>query len=156
MLRRLPPLIAAVCLAAGCGGDAGGAAERPKPAPDPARAADEMAVRCGLARPVPGRIPAIVPEGLLPPGAFIAQGRRTGSSARATILLPLGFAQAHRTLAANAERAGYSVIFSEQELLEAEVYISSPGGLVKFRIYGSRQCPDSASQALFERSYTEG
>ena len=34
--------------------------------------------------------------------------------------------------------------------------MSSPGGLIKFRIYGSRQCPDSASQVLFERSYTEG
>ena len=141
------------CLAVGCGSGE----ERPaKPKPDPARAADEMAIRCGLARPVPGEVPAIVPEGLLPPGSFIARARRTGSSARATILLPLGFGAAHQTLSANAEKAGYEVIFSEQELLEAEVYMSSPGGLIKFRIYGSRQCLDSASQVLFERSYTEG
>ena len=140
-------------LLAGCGG---GEKRPAKPKPDPARAADEMAIRCGLARPVPGEVPAIVPEGLLPPGSFIARARRTGSSARATILLPLGFGAAHQTLSANAEKAGYSVIFSEQELLEAEVYMSSPGGLIKFRIYGSRQCPDSASQVLFERSYTEG
>lgn len=156
MLRRLPPLLAAACLAAGCGGDAGGAERRAKPAPDPARTAGELAARCGLSRPVPAPVPAVVPEGLLPPGAFIAQARRTGSSARATILLPLGFVAAHRVLAENAERAGYSVIFSETELLEAEVYMSSPGGLVKFRIYGSRRCPDSASQVLFERAYTEG
>ena len=140
-------------LLAGCGG---GDKRPAEPKLDPARVADEMAVRCGLARPVPGEVPAIVPEGLLPPGSFIARARRTGSSARATILLPLGFGAAHRTLAANAEKAGYTVIFSEQELLEAEVYMSSPGGLIKFRVYGSRQCPDSASQVLFERSYTEG
>ena len=141
------------CLVAGCGDG-----EKPpaKPRLDPVRAADEMAIRCGLARPVPGEVPAIVPEGLLPPGSFIARARRTGSSARATILLPIGFVAAHQTLSANAQKAGYSVIFSEQELLEAEVYMSSPGGLIKFRIYGSRQCPDSASQVVFERSYTEG
>ena len=148
-------LVAVACLAmGGCGGD-----EDPrdvKPRIDPAQTADDLAIRCGLARPVPGEVPAIVPEGLLPAGSYIARGRRTGSSARATILLPLGFTEAHRVLAANAERAGWSVIFSEQELLEAEVYMSSPGGIVKFRIYGSRQCPDSASQVLFERSYTEG
>jgi hypothetical protein len=153
---RLPSLLAVACLAtAGCGGD-GDAKGAPKPRVDPARAADQLAVRCGLARPEPGAVPAIVPEGLLPPGSYIARARRTDSSARATILLPMGFVDAHATLSANAEKAGYSVIFSEQELLEAEVYMSSPGGLVKFRIYGSRLCPDSASQVLFERSYTEG
>jgi hypothetical protein len=141
------------CLVVGCGtGDAPPA----KPKLDPASAAEEMAIRCGLARPVPGEVPAIVPEGLLPPGSFIARARRSGSSARATILLPLGFGAAHQTLAANAAKAGYKVIFSEQELLEAEIYLSSPGGLIKFRIYGSRQCPETASQVLFERSYTEG
>ena len=141
------------CLVAGCGG---GEKRAPAPTVDPARAADEFAVRCGLARPVPGEVAAIVPEGLLPPGSFIARARRTASSARATILLPMGFGAAHQTLSANAEKAGFSVIFSEQELLEAEVYLSGPGGIMKFRIYGSRQCPDTASQALFERSYTEG
>ncbi len=148
-------LLAAACLAGGCGEDGDGA-EPSKPKVDPARVADDLAIRCGLARPVPGEVPAIVPEGLLPPGSYIARARRTGSSARATILLPIGFGEAHQTLAANAKKAGLSVIFSEQELLEAEVYMSGPGGLVKFRIYGSRQCPEAASQALFERSYTEG
>ena len=148
------PFLAAACLAAGCGG--GSEPREPKPRVDPARSADELAIRCGLARPVPGKVPAIVPEGLLPPGSFIARARRTGSSARATILLPIGFTAAHQTLSANAKKAGFSVIFSEQELLEAEVYMSTPGGLVKFRIYGSRQCPETASQVLFERSYTEG
>lgn len=153
MLRRLTPLACAFALAA-CGG--GEERERPKPRVDPARAADDLAVRCGLARPVPGEVPAIVPEGILPPGSFIARGRRSGASARATILLPLGFAAARQVLSDNAQRSGFKVIFSEQELLEAEVYMSGAGGLVKFRIYGSRQCPDTASQALFERSYTEG
>ena len=152
--RVLITVVAAACAAAGCGGDDEPKAAKPKL--DPARAADEFAIRCGLARPVPGEVPAIVPEGLLPPGSYIARARRTGSSARATILLPLGFSAAHQTLSANAEKAGFSVIFSEQELLEAEVYMSSPGGIMKFRIYGSRQCPDTASQVLFERSYTEG
>jgi hypothetical protein len=150
---RLARLLAIALLASGCGGEE---KREARPRVDPAIAADELAVRCGLARPVPGEVPAIVPEGLLPPGSYIARARRTESSARATILLPIGFAAAHATLSANAKRAGYSVIFSEQELLEAEVYMSSPGGLVKFRIYGSRLCPDSASQVLFERSYTEG
>lgn len=157
MLRRLPTLLAVtVLLPAGCGGGGSGDAKPPAPKVDSAQGADELAVRCGLARPVPGEVPGVVPEGLLPPGSFVARARRTGSSARATILLPIGFQEAHRVLAANAERAGYSVIFSEQELLEAEVYLSGPGGLAKFRVYGSRRCPDSASQALFERSYTEG
>ncbi len=155
MRRRGLILIVAVACLAGCGGgDAEPRAKKPRV--DPARAADDFAIRCGLARPVPGEVPAIVPEGLLPPGSYIARARRTGSSARATILLPLGFSAAHQTLSANAEKGGFSVIFSEQELLEAEVYMSGPGGLIKFRIYGSRQCPDTASQALFERAYTEG
>ena len=152
--RVLITLFAAAGLAAGCGGE--GEPKAAKPKLDPARTADDLAIRCGLSRPVPGEVPAIVPEGLLPPGSYIARARRTGSSARATILLPLGFSAAHQTLSANAEKAGFSVIFSEQELLEAEVYMSSPGGIMKFRIYGSRQCPDGASQVLFERSYTEG
>ena len=159
MLRRLLPTAACACLVAGCGGSGGSGADRrdpPKPRVDPARAADQLALRCGLARPVPGKVPAIVPEGILPPGSYIVRGRRSGASARATILMPLGFVAASQALAANAERSGFKVIFSEQELLEAEVYLSGAGGLVKFRIYGSRQCPDSASQALFERSYTEG
>lgn len=156
MRLALPLLLVAAVLAA-CGGDGRPAAKPAKQAaPDPARAADELAARCGLARPVPEKVPAIVPDGILPPGAYIVRGRRSGSSARATILLPLGFADAHRTLAANAAKSGFKVIFSEQEPLEAEVYLSGPGGLVKFRIYGSRQCPDTASQALFERAYTEG
>ena len=154
MLRRLLP-IASACVLCACGGS-DEPPERRTPRVDPARTADELAIRCGLARPVPGEVPAIVPEGILPPGAYIARGRRTGSSARATILLPLGFAAARETLSVNAEKVGFKVIFSEQELLEAEVYMSGPGGLIKFRIYGSRQCPDTASQALFERSYTEG
>lgn len=151
-------MIAVSAVLGGCGGGDAPDAEhvQPRRVADPARAADELAVRCGLVRPVPGEVPAIVPEGLLPPGSYIVKGKRTGSAARATILLPLGFDTAMRTLSANAERAGFKVIFSETELLEAEVYLSGPAGLVKFRIYGSRQCPDSASQALFERSYTEG
>jgi hypothetical protein len=153
---RHPLPLLSLCVLAGCGGGSGERADPPEPRADPARAADELAIRCGLARPVPGEVPAIVPEGILPQGAYIARGRRSGSSARATILMPLGFAAARATLAENAERAGFKVIFSEQELLEAEVYMSGPGGLVKFRIYGSRQCPEAASQALFERSYTEG
>src|SRR5688500_15360582 len=109
-VRRAIPMLLVASLAAGCGG-----ADKPSPAPkpNPARTADELAIRCGLARPVPGEVPGIVPEGLLPPGSFVARARRTGSSARATILLPLGFTDAHRTLSANAEKAGFSVIFSE-------------------------------------------
>lgn len=150
-------LLAAVAFT-GCGGGDGStpAKAKKRPAVDPAQAADQMAIRCGLVRPVPGEVPAIVPEGILPPGAYIARGRRTDSAARATILLPLGFEAAHATLSANANKTGFKVIFSEQEPLEAEIYLSGPAGLIKFRIYGSRQCPDSASQALFERSYTEG
>lgn len=154
-MRRLAALLCLLLLA-GCGGGETAKRERPPAGVDPARAADELALRCGLARPVPEEVPAIVPEGLLPPGSYIVRGRRSGSSARATILMPLGFGAAHQALAANAKRAGFKVIFSEQEPLEAEVYLSGAGGLVKFRIYGSRQCPDGASQALFERSYTEG
>lgn len=146
----------AIALAATLAGCGQGEQERPRRAVDPARAADELALRCGLVRPVPGAVPAIVPEGLLPPGSYIIKGRRTGSSARATILLPMGYTAAMAALSANAEKSGFKVIFSETELLEAEVYLSGAGGLVKFRIYGSQRCPDSASQALFERSYTEG
>ena len=145
----------AAAVVAGCVGD-GPERERPRRVVDPARTADALAIRCGLVRPVPGEVPAIVPDGLLPPGSYIVKGKRTGSAARATILLPLGYAAAMQTLSTNAQKSGFEVIFSETELLEAEVYLSGPGGLVKFRIYGSRQCPDSASQALFERSYTEG
>lgn len=160
-MRRLAVLSTlAAAVLAGCGGGDGSASApaAPKPqraAPDPARAADELAIRCGLVRPVPGEVPAIVPEGILPAGSFIARARRTDSAARATILLPIGFSEAHQTLSANANRTGFKVIFSETEALDAEVYLSGPGGLMKFRIYGSRQCAD-ASQALFERSYTEG
>lgn len=153
-MLRLLPLSLCACLLAACGGS--DAPPQRKARVDPARAADELAIRCGLARPVPGEIPAIVPEGLLPAGSYIVRGRRTGSSARATILMPLGFSVAHQTLAANAAKAGFKVIFSEQELLEAEVYMSGPGGIIKFRVYGSRRCPEGASQALFERAYTEG
>ncbi len=153
-MRLRLPLLLILFAVAGCGG--GGDAPPERKAANPARTADDLAIRCGLIRPVPGEVPAIVPEGLLPPGSFIARARRTGSSARATILLPLGYVAAHQALANNAEKAGFKVIFSETELLEAEVYLSGAGGLVKFRLYGSRQCPDTASQALFERSYTEG
>jgi hypothetical protein len=152
-VRKLLPVVLLFVLV-GCGGS--GEDKPPRKVADPASTADELAIRCGLVRPVPGKVPAIVPEGLLPPGSYIARGRRTGSSARATILLPIGYTLAHQTLAANAGKAGFKVIFSEIEPLEAEVYLSGAGGLIKFRLYGSRQCPDTASQALFERSYTEG
>lgn len=153
---RSSGLLAIVVAAALAGCGAGERDERPRPAAKPPATADDLAIRCGLLRPAPGEVEAIVPEGLLPSGSFIAQARRSGSSARATILLPMGFQAAQRALAENAPRAGFKVIFSEQEPLEAEVYLSGSGGLVKFRIYASRQCPDSASQALFERAYTEG
>jgi hypothetical protein len=157
-MRRCVALLLAAALLAGCGDAADGKPDPPRKraAPDPARVADELAIRCGLLRPVPGTVPAIVPPGLLPQGAFIAKGRRTGSAARATILMPIGVTLALQTIAANATKAGFEVIFSEQEPGEAEVYLSGPGGLVKFRMYGSRTCPEAATQALFERSYTEG
>ena len=159
MRRPFLLLCIAAAVASGCGGEESGGEPAPakkRPAVDPAVAADELAVRCGLVRPTPGKVPAIVPDGILPPGAYIARGKRTGSAARATILLPLGFAEAQQVLSANANKTGFKVIFSEQEPLDAEVYLSGPAGLIKFRIYGSPRCPDSASQALFERSYTEG
>jgi hypothetical protein len=145
-----------MALTAGCGGEGAATPVVKRRAPDPAQIADALAIRCGLLRPVPGTVPAIVPPGLLPVGSYIAKGRRTGSAARATILLPIGPALAMQTIAGNAPKAGFEVIFSETEPGEAEVYLSGPGGLVKFRMYGSRQCPEAATQALFERSYTEG
>jgi hypothetical protein len=107
-------------------------------------------------RPTPGKVPAIVPEGILPPGSYIARGRRTSAAARATILIPMGLTVAHQTLSVNANKTGFKVIFTEQEAFDSEIYLSGPAGLIKFRLYGSRTCPDTASQALFERSYTEG
>jgi hypothetical protein len=157
MARRLAAVLLAAVLLAGCGDAADGKPEQKRRrAPDPAQAADQLAIRCGLLRPEPGTVPAIVPPGLLPPGAYIAKGRRTGSAARATILMPIGVTLALQTISSNATKAGFEVIFSEQEPGEAEVYLSGPGGLVKFRMYGSRTCPEAATQALFERSYTEG
>ena len=153
---RTSALALALFLLAGCGGGGGDEDRGSRKVVDPIRTADELAIRCGLARPVPEKVPAIVPEGLLPPGSYIARGRRSQSSARATILLPLGYTAAHQTLSANGEKAGFKVIFTEIEPLEAEIYLSGAGGLIKFRLYGSRQCPEAASQALFERSYTEG
>ena len=147
---------------AGCGDEPGTGAAGPTPtasaaAGGDARAvADALAERCGLVRPVPGTPMDIVPTALVPPGAYVARGRRSGSAARATVLLPLGLVAALEDIGKRAQPAGYKVAFKENEGVEAEIYLSGPGGLVRFRLFRSAACPDEASQATFERSYTEG
>lgn len=160
LLASALTVVAAV--AAGCGGgeergapDAGPVVS-PAAVDDARAAADALAERCGLVRPVAGTPMDIVPREIVPPGAYVARGRRSGSSARATILLPLGLVPALEDLRRRARSAGYKVVFAENEGFEAEVYLSGPGGLVKFRLFRSATCPDEASQATFERSYTEG
>lgn len=154
-MRRRAFIACALVALAGCGnGD-------PEPSPEPTTAAATptpdpgLSERCGLPPVRAGADADAVPPELRLPGSQVASARRSGSAVTATLLIGLSMPAAYQALLQLAPKAGYEVAFNEFEGFDAEIYLRTDSGLVKFRLRPSGRCED-ASQALFQRTVLDG
>ena len=131
-----------------CGGDddTTRATAAPEAAPRAASAHpagdNALARRCGLAPKTYRAIPrGAVPDGLVPQGGQIAVADRD----QAVLHVPLAVPQALRALTDNARALGYTVDFSENENLEAELLVSAAGERLEMRLKAARSCSRASS-----------
>lgn len=110
----------------------------------------------GTTRPCapPPTIPASDADGLLPQGielpadASLVSAARSGPTRTVVARTSLAPSAAHAMYLRQIEGAGYEVLRLDDEVIEAEIYFSMPGGSLGVVQQIRARCPEGSTQTL--------